>query len=52
MGKYTELGIQKEVSKLTCTALVSLVSSNNQKHLAACVYAFALLGTQQMPTHR
>lgn len=30
------------------TALVSFVNSNNQKHLAACVCAFALLGKCQL----
>lgn len=33
---------------MICTALVSFVNSNNQKHLAAYVYAFALLGKCQL----
>lgn len=33
---------------MICTALVSFVNSNNQKHLAACICAFALLGKCQL----
>lgn len=33
---------------MICTALVSFANSNNQKHLAAYVYAFALLGKCQL----
>lgn len=33
---------------MICTAPVSFVNSNNQKHLAAYVYAFALFGKCQL----
>lgn len=46
--QYTERGFQT----VTCIALVSPVNSNNEKHLAAYVCAFACIGTKQMLPER